>query len=165
MTERALRIALPVLVLVAGVLLWDLIVRVFAIPPYLLPAPGLVLATLVADAGLLWNSLLRDAAHDTPGLSARGGRGCRPRNIVQSVAAGRILVLSIRGDPPGDTDRRHRAAAADLLAAAAGSARLRLDRRVLSGARQHNARPNSIDHNLLALFDLYKASRWRSCGI
>ena len=58
MNERILRIGLPILVLALVVLAWDLVVRLFAIPPYVLPGPGLVLATLIADNALLWNSLL-----------------------------------------------------------------------------------------------------------
>ena len=49
---------LPVVVLALGVLVWDLVVRVNDIPPYILPGPGLVLATLVADWPILWSSLL-----------------------------------------------------------------------------------------------------------
>jgi len=58
MNERALRIVLPLAVLVLGVLAWDLTVRFNDIPPYVLPRPGLVLATLIADWNLLWSSLL-----------------------------------------------------------------------------------------------------------
>ena len=58
MNDRILRIGLPILVLALVVLAWDLVVRLFAIPPYVLPGPGLVLATLIADNALLWNSLL-----------------------------------------------------------------------------------------------------------
>ena len=58
MSERALRIALPIFMLALVVLVWDLVVRAFAIPPFVLPGPGLVLSTLIADASLLWQSLL-----------------------------------------------------------------------------------------------------------
>ena len=58
MNERALRIAAPAAVLAFGVAVWDLIVRVNGIPPYILPGPGLVLSTLVADWPILWASLL-----------------------------------------------------------------------------------------------------------
>ncbi|HEY6380474.1 MAG TPA: ABC transporter permease, partial [Pseudolabrys sp.] len=58
MTQRVLRICLPVFVLGLVIILWDLVVRGFAIPPFVLPGPGLVLATLISDAGLLWHSLL-----------------------------------------------------------------------------------------------------------
>ena len=48
MNERALRMALPVLMLALVVLVWDLAVRLFAIPPFVLPGPSLVLATLIS---------------------------------------------------------------------------------------------------------------------
>ena len=77
MSDRILRIGLPVLVLAAGVLVWDLVVRVFAIPPFVLPAPGLVLTTLVSDGGLLWHSLLVTLRTTFEGflLAAVGGVG------------------------------------------------------------------------------------------
>ncbi len=53
-----MRFLLPVVVLALGVLAWDLIVRVREIPPYVLPGPGLVFETLVADWTLLSDSLL-----------------------------------------------------------------------------------------------------------
>lgn len=46
---RALAAILPVLVLAAVTLGWELLVRIAEIPPYVLPAPSAVLATLVAD--------------------------------------------------------------------------------------------------------------------
>lgn len=52
--EQALRILAPAGVLALGVVLWDLIVRVNGIPPYILPSPGLVLSTLVSDWPVLW---------------------------------------------------------------------------------------------------------------
>lgn len=52
------RVLLPVTVLAAGVLAWDLVVRLNQIPPYVLPGPGLVAATLVKDWAILWPSLL-----------------------------------------------------------------------------------------------------------
>ena len=77
MSERALRIGLPVLVLALGLLAWDLVVRAFAIPPFVLPGPGLVLSTLIADGGLLWQSLLVTLATTFEGflLAAIGGIG------------------------------------------------------------------------------------------
>src|SRR5215467_6750914 len=77
MTDRALRIVLPAAVLAVAVLIWHLIVQIFAIPPYVLPGPGLVASTLVADAGLLWNSLLVTLLITFEGflLAAFGGVG------------------------------------------------------------------------------------------
>jgi len=55
--EDVLRIALPIAVLGLGVLVWDLAVRLKGIPPYVLPGPGLVFATLVLDWPILSESL------------------------------------------------------------------------------------------------------------
>ena len=161
MNDRALRIALPVLVLVAGVLLWDLIVRVFAIPPYVLPTPGLVLATLVADAGLLWNSLLVTLLTTLQGflLAAVGGVGLailfnQSRLVeysfypfavilqVTPIVAIAPLLLIYLPQPLA------------VLACAWIVAFFPVLANTTLGL-------NSIDHNLLALFDLYKASRWQ----
>ena len=83
-----------------------------------------------------------DAHHHLRGLRAGGRRRHRPGGPVQPVAPGGIFALSLRGDAAGDAGRRHRAALADLSAAALGGARLRLDRGVLPGARQQHARPD-----------------------
>jgi NitT/TauT family transport system permease protein len=56
--QRLFRVALPLVVLALVVLAWDLVVRINGLPPYVLPAPALVLTTLVADWPLLWSSLL-----------------------------------------------------------------------------------------------------------
>ena len=46
MNERALRILAPAGVLALGIVLWDLIVRLNGIPPYILPSPGLVISNV-----------------------------------------------------------------------------------------------------------------------
>jgi NitT/TauT family transport system permease protein len=56
--ERAMRGVLPFLALAWGSLIWDLVVRINDIQPYVLPSPGLVFQTLIADWSLLWASLL-----------------------------------------------------------------------------------------------------------
>lgn len=56
--ERVLRAVLPFAALAIGVLVWEFVVRINDIQPYVLPSPGLVLQTLVADWPLLWSSLL-----------------------------------------------------------------------------------------------------------
>ena len=53
-----LRILLPVIVLAAGIAGWELLVRLNDIPPYVLPAPSIVLQTLIADWPVLSQSLL-----------------------------------------------------------------------------------------------------------
>jgi NitT/TauT family transport system permease protein len=55
---RVVRILLPVAVLAAGIALWEGVVRLNQIPPYVLPGPSAVFATLVADWQVLSQSLL-----------------------------------------------------------------------------------------------------------
>jgi NitT/TauT family transport system permease protein len=57
-TSRLVRILLPIVVLAAGVAVWDLVVRINQIPPYVLPGPGAVVSTLIADWSILSQSLL-----------------------------------------------------------------------------------------------------------
>ena len=161
MSDRALRIGLPLLVLAATVLIWDLVVRVFAIPPFVLPAPGLVLATLVADGGLLWNSLLVTLLTTFEGfvLATVGGVGLAilfnqsrlaeysfyPFAVILQVTpivAIAPLLLIYLPQPLAVLVCAWIVAFFPVLA----NTTLGL---------------NSIDHNLLALFDLYKASRWQ----
>jgi NitT/TauT family transport system permease protein len=75
--DRILRIALPIVVLAAGLSIWQLTVRIGNIPPYVLPSPGLILQTLVADWALLFRSLLVTLTTTFEGflLAAVGGVG------------------------------------------------------------------------------------------
>src|ERR1700760_753762 len=54
---RILRIALPVIVAAAGTALWEAVVRIYDIQPYVLPGPLAVLNSLVGDWGVLSQSL------------------------------------------------------------------------------------------------------------
>jgi NitT/TauT family transport system permease protein len=161
MSDRALRIGLPVLVLAATVLLWDLVVRAFAIPPFVLPAPGLVLTTLVADGGLLWNSLLVTMLTTFEGfvLAAAGGIGLailfNQSRLVEYSFYPYAVILQVTPI----------VAIAPLLLiylpqplAVLVCAWIVAFFPVLANT---TLGLNSIDHNLLALFDLYKASRWQ----
>jgi NitT/TauT family transport system permease protein len=51
------RLVMPVVVLAAGLALWEFVVRANGIEPFVLPAPSLVLQTLVADWPVLSESL------------------------------------------------------------------------------------------------------------
>jgi NitT/TauT family transport system permease protein len=75
--DRIARILLPLGVLALGILTWDLVVRVNAIPPYVLPGPGLVFATLWSDRTLLGESLVVTMATTLEGfgLALAGGVG------------------------------------------------------------------------------------------
>ncbi|HEY3791576.1 MAG TPA: ABC transporter permease, partial [Bradyrhizobium sp.] len=48
-TLRLARILLPVVVFAVGVAVWELVVRVDHIPPYVLPGPSAVVQTLFDD--------------------------------------------------------------------------------------------------------------------
>ena len=78
MSDRALRIGLPVLVLALGLLAWDLVVRAFAIPPFVLPEPGPGAGTLIADGGLLWTVAAGDARRPPSRAS------CSPRSAASA---------------------------------------------------------------------------------
>ncbi|AUC93497.1 ABC transporter permease [Bradyrhizobium sp. SK17] len=55
--QSLVRFVLPVAVFAAGLVLWEAIVRINGIQPYVLPSPLLVLKTLVADWPMLSQSL------------------------------------------------------------------------------------------------------------
>jgi NitT/TauT family transport system permease protein len=55
--EIALRFLMPALALLLALAIWEIFVRSYAIPPYILPGPVLVVQTLVADWGVLSASL------------------------------------------------------------------------------------------------------------
>lgn len=56
--ERLLTIVAPLLVLIVALGAWEMVVRINAIPPYILPAPSLVLKTLWTSWPSLSSSLL-----------------------------------------------------------------------------------------------------------
>ncbi|KQW19203.1 ABC transporter ATP-binding protein [Afipia sp. Root123D2] len=67
---KLLRIVLPVVVLMATVAVWEAFVRVRGIPPYILPAPSLVLQTLIHDWAVLFASLLTTLLTTLEGFAA-----------------------------------------------------------------------------------------------
>jgi NitT/TauT family transport system permease protein len=75
--DQLARVLLPIGVLGLGILTWDLVVRLRAIPPYVLPGPGLVFGTLWSDRALLWGSLLVTLTTTLQGfaLALTGGVG------------------------------------------------------------------------------------------
>jgi NitT/TauT family transport system permease protein len=60
--ERRLAMLLPILVFALAVFAWDRVVLWNEIPPYILPRPGLVVATLLADWDILSGALLNTLA-------------------------------------------------------------------------------------------------------
>jgi NitT/TauT family transport system permease protein len=161
MSDRALRIVLPLAMLALTVLAWDLVVRIFAIPPYLLPSPGLVSATLVNDAPLLWQSLLVTLTITIEGflLAAIGGIALAivfnqwrvadyalyPYAVILQVtpvvAIAPLLLIYLPQQ-------------AAVLACAWIVAFFPVLANTTLGL-------NSVDRNLVSLFKLYKVSRWQ----
>jgi NitT/TauT family transport system permease protein len=143
------------------VLCWDLLVRAFAIPPYVLPSPWLVLTTLIADAGLLWRSLLVTLTLTFEGflLAAVGG-------ILLAIAFNQWRLVDYSFYPYAVILQvTPIVAIAPLLLiylpqhlAVLVCAWIVAFFPVLANT---TLGLNSVDHNLLALFELYKASRWQ----
>lgn len=69
-TVRLIRILLPVVVLAAAIAAWEFVVRFYAIPPYVLPAPLAVFQTLVSDWPVLSQSLLTTLSTTLQGFLA-----------------------------------------------------------------------------------------------
>src|SRR5215467_6757096 len=159
--ERALRALLPFAVLALALALWELVVRLYAIPPYVLPSPQLVLATLVSDGAVLWPSLAVTLLTTLEGflLAAIGGIALavifnQSRLIefslypyavilqVTPIVAIAPLLLVYLPQPLAVLVCAWIVAFFPVLA----NTTLGL---------------NSVDHNLLALFELYKATQWQ----
>jgi NitT/TauT family transport system permease protein len=159
--DRILRIVLPFVVLALVVVLWDSVVRIYQIQPFVLPGPGLVFSTMIADWNLLWNSLLVTLTITFEGfaLAAIGGIGLavlfsQSRLIeysfypyavilqVTPIVAIAPLLLIYLPQPLA------------VLACAWIVAFFPVLANTTLGL-------SSVDRNLIALFDLYKASRWQ----
>ena len=69
---RLVRILLPLVVLAAGVAAWEFVVRLNHIPPYVLPGPIAVFATLISDWPVLAQSLLTTLLTTLEGFVAAG---------------------------------------------------------------------------------------------
>ena len=74
-SDRRLRILLPAVTLLIGLALWEAVVFVNGIPPYVLPAPTLVAQTLFDDWQPLWASLLVTLGTTIQGLLLAFGGG------------------------------------------------------------------------------------------
>src|SRR4030088_1858127 len=72
---RLVRILLPIAALAAGVLAWELVVRLNNIPPYVLPGPYEVFKTLIEDWSVLSRSLLTTLLTTLEGFIAAGVGG------------------------------------------------------------------------------------------
>jgi NitT/TauT family transport system permease protein len=159
--DRALRVLLPIAVLALVVALWEAVVRVGHIPPYILPSPQLIFSTLVTDWAMLSAALLVTLATTLEGflLAAVGGVALavlfnQSRVIeysfypyavilqVTPIVAIAPLLLVYLPQP------------AAVLACAWIVAFFPVLANTTLGLR-------SVDHNLADLFRLYGATRWQ----
>jgi NitT/TauT family transport system permease protein len=161
MTERALRILLPLLALVLGLFVWDVLVRFREIPPYVLPSPGLVFSTLVSDWSILGPSLASTLVTTLRGflLAVIGGVGLallfNQSRLVEYSLYPYAIILQVTPV----------VAIAPLLliylpqqAAVLACAWIVAFFPVLANT---TLGLNSVDRNLVDLFRLYGASRWQ----
>lgn len=162
MSDRVLRIALPVIALAVGVLVWDLVVRVNQLPPYILPGPGLVVSTLVADWSILWSSLLSTLETTFAGLALAviGGVGLaiafnQSRLIEHSFYPYAVILQVTPVVAIAPLLLIYLPQQAAVLACAWIVAFFPVLANTTLGL-------NSVDHNLADLFRLYRASRWRT---
>ena len=161
MSDRILRVVLPAAALALGVLVWDLVVRVNALPPYILPGPGLVVSTLVADWPILWNSLVATLETTLAGLAlaAIGGVGLavafnQSRLIEHSFYPYAVILQVTPVVAIAPLLLIYLPQQAAVLACAWIVAFFPVLANTTLGL-------NSVDHNLADLFRLYGASRWR----
>jgi NitT/TauT family transport system permease protein len=163
--EDVLRLALPIMLLALGILIWELIVRLKGIPPYVLPAPSLVFSTLVSDWPILSESLAVTLVTTLEGfvLALIGGVGLallfNLSRLVEYSLYPYAVILQVTPV----------VAIAPLLliylpqqAAVLACAWIVAFFPVLANT---TLGLNSVDHNLVDLFRLYGASRtqvlWR----
>jgi NitT/TauT family transport system permease protein len=159
--EDTLRIVLPIVLLALGVLIWDLVVRLKGIPPYVLPSPGAVFATIVADWSILSESLAVTLLTTLEGflLALIGGVGLallfNLSRVVEYSLYPYAVILQVTPV----------VAIAPLLliylpqqGAVLVCAWIVAFFPVLANT---TLGLNSVDHNLVDLFRLYGASRWQ----
>jgi NitT/TauT family transport system permease protein len=157
------RIVAPVLMGLFMLALWEGLIRAMAIPPYILPGPILVAKTLVSDWGTLWPALLVTLTITLQALLAAVVVGVLlallfslsrwielslfPYAIILQVTpivAIAPLIIAWVDD-----------VSVSLLICAWLVAFFPILSNTVLGLR-------SVDRNLLDLFELYGASRWRT---
>jgi NitT/TauT family transport system permease protein len=161
LAHRVLRVLLPIAVLAGGIVLWDWLVHHYEIPPYVLPGPRLVFATLISDWGVLSTSLMVTLTITIEGflLALVGGIGLAvlfsQSRLVEYSLYPYAVILQVTPI----------VAIAPLLliylpqqGAVLACAWLVAFFPVLANT---TLGLNSVDHHLVDLFRLYGASRWQ----
>jgi NitT/TauT family transport system permease protein len=153
------RVALPVATLAVGIAAWDQVVRVNGIPPYILPSPGLVASTIISDWPLLWDSLLATLATTIYGLALAftGGVGLailfnQSRLIENSLYPYAVILQVTPVVAVAPLLLIYLPQQVAVLACAWIVAFFPILANTTLGL-------NSVDRNLVDLFDIYGASR------
>jgi NitT/TauT family transport system permease protein len=159
--DRVLRVLLPIVVLALGVVVWEQVVRIYAIPAYILPGPGLIFSTLVSDWSVLSASLLVTLTTTLEGFLLAVGGGValailfnQSRLIEYSLYPYAVIlqVTPIVAIAPLLLIYLPQQGA--VLACAWIVAFFPVLANTTLGL-------NSVDHNLADLFRLYGATRWQ----
>ena len=159
---RLMRILLPIMVAASGTAAWEAVVRYYEVPPYVLPAPSAIFATLFSDWDVLSQSLLTTLLTTLEGFVAAAIGGIALAlifNLSKLVEASLFPYAVILQVTPV-------IAIAPLLliylpqqTAVIVCAWIVGFFPVLSNA---TLGLNSVDRNLAGLFQLYRASRWQT---
>jgi NitT/TauT family transport system permease protein len=159
--EDIMRIVLPIAVLALGAFIWDAVVRIREIPPYVLPGPRLVWATLLADWPILSESLLVTLTTTLEGflLALAGGIGLavlfsQSRLIEYSLYPYAVILQVTPVVAIAPLLLIYLPQPAAVLACAWIVAFFPVLANTTLGL-------NSVDRNLADLFRLYGASRWQ----
>jgi NitT/TauT family transport system permease protein len=157
--DRLGRIVLPIAVLAIGIVIWELVVRLNSIPPFLLPGPGLVFGTLVADWSILGASLLVTLETTVAGfvLAAIGGIGLavlfnQSRALEHALYPYAVILQVTPVVAIAPLLLIYLPQQGAVLACAWIVAFFPVLANTTLGL-------NSVDHHLVALFDLYGARR------
>lgn len=160
--EKIGKWSLPVIVMALGIFFWDRIVVWNEIPHYILPGPGRVLDTLIADWGILYEASLLTARTTILALllAVLGGAGLailfnQSKMVEMSFYPYAVIlqvtpVVSIAPLIFIYVDSK----TAGMLLCAWIVAFFPVLSSTTLGL-------NSVDHNLRDLFRIYKASRWQ----
>jgi NitT/TauT family transport system permease protein len=159
---RALKIGVPIMVAVLAVVYWEYSVWANDIPPYKLPAPSRIWATLLQDFPILWRSLLVTLETTAKGLALAfiGGVGLAilfsqsrvieyalyPYAVILQVTPVISIAPLLLIYLPQDVA---------VLTCAWIVAFFPILSNTALGLR-------SVDHNLLNLFQLYGARGWQT---
>jgi len=160
-TDKVIRYVLPTVAFVAAIGLWEATVRINQIPPVILPSPSLIATTLVKDWRTLFGSL-----EVTLGITLEA--------LVAATAGGALLALIFAQSRPIEYAFFPFAVIMQVTPVVSIAPLLLIylnpSVAVLVCAFLVAFFPilantalglSSIDHNLLDLFQMYKASRWR----